>query len=190
MVRLMVTKGPKQTDARGTLARDILRMVAHTLAGRTPARTTDLIAAFSPADREDRNRIWKTIKYLEEKNRIEMEEHGGEWYVTLTRDGELKIDEDAIWNMAVKTPGRWDHKWRLVMFDLPTERDRNRHSFRAKLEDLGFKLYQRSVFIFPYECHEEIHTIAKWYGVDDYIRYIVATEVHDMRKFAKAFDLL
>jgi len=58
-----------------------------------------------------------------------------------------------------------------------------------QLEDLGFKLYQRSVFIYPYECHEEVHTIAKWYGVDQYIRYIVATEVHDMRKYVQEFDL-
>jgi DNA-binding transcriptional regulator PaaX len=189
MARMLGPKTARQTDTRGTLARDILHMVADALAGRAPARTADLIAAFSPESRDERNRIWKTIKYLEEKDRIEIREQNGDLYVTLTRTGENKLDEDAIWDLAVKTPGRWDHKWRLVLFDLPVGESRNRHSFRAKLEDLGFRLYQRSVFIYPYECGSEIDAIARWYGVDEHIRYIVATEIHDMHRFAREFGL-
>ncbi len=178
------------TAVRGALTKDLLRLV-HAVSSKNAIVSTDeLIGYFNPVGREARNRIWKTIKYLEEKNRIHIEHRGEEQYVYLTAEGRIKLNEDAIWEMVVRRPEEWDQKWRLVMFDLPSERDRHRHSFRVKLEDLGFKLYQRSVFIFPYECHEEIHTIAKWYGIDEHIRYIVATEVHDTRHFAKLFDLL
>jgi len=179
---------------RGELAKDILRLVAAGVVVGGMAvvapKTLQLIDYLNPKGRFERNRIWKTIKYLEEKNRIRIEDRGDALYVHLTSDGRLKLNEDAIWDMAVKKPYRWDHKWRLVMFDLPVRHNKTRDSFRLKLADIGFKLYQRSVFIYPYECHEEVHAIAQWYGVDEYIRYIVATEVHDMRRFAKIFDLL
>jgi DNA-binding transcriptional regulator PaaX len=179
------------TRGRGDLTKHILQFIERVFRESTAApRTIELIEQFNPEDRIERNKIWKTIKYLEEKNRIHIEERGDDMYVYLTAEGRIKLNEDAIWGMVVQKPENWDQKWRLVMFDFPAERDRHRHSFRVKLEDLGFKLYQRSVFIYPFECHEEVHTIAKWYGVDEYIRYIVATEVHDMRRFAKLFDLL
>lgn len=181
---------------RGELARDILRLVgAGVIAGvgtiaAASTNTVQLIDYLNPKGIHERNRIWKAIKYLESKHRIVMEDRGGKTYVVLTDRGRLQLNEDAIWEMTVTKPYRWDHKWRIVMFDIPRSRDKARQPFRLKLQDLGFRLYQRSVFIYPYECHEEVHTIAKWYGVDQYIRYIVATEIHDMRTFVKTFDLL
>lgn len=177
---------------QGQLARDILKLVgAGVVVGATviAPNTAQLIDYFDPKGRTERNRLWKCVKYLERKHRIQIEERGGEKYVFLTAAGRTKLDEDAVWDLAVNKPRAWDRKWRLVMFDFPSHIP-TRHSFRGKLEDLGFIQYQRSVFIYPYECHEEIHTIARWYGLDEYVRYVVATEVHDMRRFAKLFDLL
>jgi DNA-binding transcriptional regulator PaaX len=179
---------------RGELSRDILRLVGAGIAlsgiAFAAPNTLQLIDYFDPRGRDERNRIWKTIKYLEQKNRIVIERRQGRDIVTLTEHGRLILSEDAVAELAVRTPRRWDRKWRLVMFDFPARYERVRAPFRSKLQDLGFKLYQRSVFIFPYECHEEVHTVAQWYGVDDFIRYIVASEIHDTREFAKQFDLL
>lgn len=151
----------------------------------------ELIDCFKPSGRRERDRIWSAIKYLESKHRIKIYERGAQRIVKLARKGEIELNAQAIDDLAIKRPWRWDGKWRFVMFDFPTaHRSTLRHSFRLKLGDLGFMPYQRSVYIYPYECHEEVHVVAKWYGVDPYIRYIVATEVHDMRKFAELFDLL
>lgn len=178
---------------QGELARDILRLVGAgiVVAGAAFAapNTVQLIKYFDPKSPRERNRIWKTIKYLEAKHKIDLEEREGVLSVILTAQGRLQLDEDAVWELAVRRPYRWDRKWRIVMFDFPARHEHARKAFRLKLQDLGFVLYQRSVFIYPYECHEEVHTIAKWYGVDQYIRYIVATEVHDMREFVKVFGL-
>ena len=174
--------------------KNILRLVAAgvVIGGAAVAapNTLQLIDYFDPKGKYERNRIWKAIKYLESKHRIILQEHDGALYVELTTTGQREHSGTFIEDIEVKTPKYWDHKWRFVMFDLPVRFGKTRHVFRHKLQDLGFRSYQRSVFIYPYECHEEVHTIAKWYGVDQYIRYIVATEVHDMRRFAKEFDLL
>ncbi len=178
---------------RGELARDILRLIGAGVAvGATivAPNTVQLIDYLDPKGRNERNRIWKTIKYLEEKDRVTFQERDGHTYVQLTATGRQQLDEDAIWELAIARPRRWDHKWRIVMFDLPSKRETARQAFRHKLEDLGFKFYQRSVFIFPYECAQEVNTVAQWYGVEQYVRYIVATEINDMRRFAQLFDLL
>ena len=179
---------------RGELTKDILRLVGAgvVMGGMALAapNTLQLLDYFDPKGRHERNRIWKGIKYLESKNRIRIERKDGKQFVFLTERGRICLNEHSIDELAVRVPRRWDHKWRMVLFDLPIRYGNVRHLFRLKLEDLGFKLYQRSVFIYPYECHEEVHTIAKWYGVDEHVRYIVAMEVHDMRKFARAFDLI
>lgn len=179
---------------RGELTKDILRLVAAGVLIGTAAvaapNTLQLVEYFDPKNRNERKRIWDAIKYLEQKNRIVLEEVGGKSYVQLTSGGRISLNEDKIWELRVDRPRSWDKKWRLVMFDFPARYEKARHAFRIKLEDLGFRLYQRSVFIYPYECHEEVHTVAHWFGVDEHIRYIVATEIHDMRRFAKEFDLL
>ncbi|MBI2030364.1 CRISPR-associated endonuclease Cas2 [Candidatus Kaiserbacteria bacterium] len=179
---------------RGELTKDILRLVAAgvVVGGMAVAapNTVQLIDYLNPKGVRERKRIWGIIKYLEQKNRIRIEERGNVQYVHLTSIGELKLNEATVWDITIRQPHHWDRKWRIVMFDLPSKHEQARKSFRLKLEDLGFKLYQRSVFIYPHECQEEVLTIAKWYGIDEHIRYIVATEIHDTRKFVKEFDLL
>jgi DNA-binding transcriptional regulator PaaX len=76
------------------------------------------------------------------------------------------------------------------MFDFPSRFERVRRPFRNKLCDFGLMAYQKSIFIYPYECQEEILTLAEFYGVREFIRYIVAEEISDMREFVKKFDLL
>lgn len=178
---------------RGELAHDVLRLVGAGVAMGAvivAPNMAQVIDYFNPKGQAERRRIWRTIKYLEEKNRVKIEERDGDQYIHLTVSGRKKLTENTVWELTVDKPYRWDSKWRMVMFDLPARHNKVRNVFRLKLEDLGFVQYQRSVFIYPYECHKEVHTVAKWYGIDDYVRYIVATEVHDMRRFVKLFDLL
>ncbi len=178
---------------RGELTTSILRAVDEitsksALAGTLEVR--EVINFFHPENRHQRNQIWKAIKYLESRDRLKVLDDGLNTSVMLTRNGRTQLHEDSIQTLEIRRPSRWDKKWRLVMFDLPMRHGNVRQAFRHKLQDFGFKMYQKSVFIYPYECLEEVNTVAHWYGVKEYVRYIVASEIHDIRKFVVAFDLL
>jgi len=67
----------------------------------------------------------------------------------------------------------WDKKWRVVIFDIPQELHNSRIKFRKKLKNLGFYMLQKSVFIFPYQCEDELGDICKDVGVSDYIDILV-----------------
>ena len=73
-----------------------------------------------------------------------------------------------------KVRGKWDKKWRLIVFDIPEEMHKERVNFRKKIKLLGFEMIQKSVFIFPYPCEEEIADIAGRLGVSDYIDILIA----------------
>lgn len=180
---------------RGELTKDILRLVAAGVivgsVGIVAPNAIQLIEYFQPRSRAERNKIWKAIKYLEAREKLLLTEDSKRGIsATLTEKGRAQLNEDSIWDLRIDPPRRWDRKWRLIMFDLPVRHERARHPFRRKLEDFGLKLYQRSVFIYPHECYKEVRTVAEWYGVHRYVRYIVATEINDMRVFVRKFDLL
>lgn len=177
---------------RGEITKDILRLVGAgvIMAGAIAApNAVQLIDMFDPKSPRERNRIWKALKYLESKRHVELDNEGAHTFVRLTESGKRRLDEERIWEMTIQSPRRWDRKWRLVLFDIPARSETIRQSFRQKLEDFGLKLYQRSVFIYPHECYEQVTIVAKWYGVDMHVRYIVAEEINDARKFLKEFDL-
>ena len=71
----------------------------------------------------------------------------------------------------------WDKKWRLVIFDIPQELHLARIKFRKKLKNLGFFMLQKSVFVLPYPCHEEIGDICEQLDISDYVDIITAEDV-------------
>ena len=75
------------------------------------------------------------------------------------------------------TNDKWDKKWRVVIFDIPQELHKERVKFRRKLKSLGFVMLQKSVFVFPYSCHEEVADICINLRISDYVNLIIAESI-------------
>ena len=88
------------------------------------------------------------------------------------------------------TKKKWDRKWRIVIFDIPEELHKNRNSFRAKIKNLGFYMLQRSVFVFPYPCEEELNELCSRLNISDYVDVIRADSIGFKEKeIKKYFDI-
>lgn len=72
---------------------------------------------------------------------------------------------------------KWDHQWRIVIFDIPQEMYRQRNNFRNKLKSFGFYMLQKSVFVFPYQCEEELGDICGDLGISEYVDIITAHKI-------------
>ncbi len=176
---------------RGELVKDVLRLVGLGVIGvptYSAPNTAQILQFLDPKNDRQKKKIWNIVRYLEKRGDVYIKEESGHAYVYLSAKGKLRLNSDTIWQLQLTEPRRWDKKWRIVMFDFPT-RTRSRHEFRSKLEDFGFQMYQRSVFIYPHECRDEVFMVAKWLKVHQHIRYIVAEEIHDMPKYIRLFDL-
>lgn len=83
----------------------------------------------------------------------------------------------------------WDRKWRIVTFDIPEKIKKVREALRYHLRNLGFKELHRSVFIFPYECKNEIEYIVEFYNARRFVRYIEANYVDNELDLKQKFNL-
>jgi len=109
--------------------------------------------------------------------------------VVITKKGKERILKYSLEDMEIKKPVKWDGKWRLVMFDIPDYKRKASNVLRHKLESLGFIPYQKSIFIFPYDCRNEIDYIREIYEVGGNVKLIVAEEIDDTDYFKHKFHL-
>lgn len=107
-----------------------------------------------------------TFYYLKNKGLIRMEKKNKQIYVFLTKDGEWEAGKYQINELYIKPQKRWDGKWRVIIFDIPEVSRIKREAFRGKLKELGFYQLQKSVWVHPYPCREEIELLREFFGLD------------------------
>lgn len=113
-----------------------------------------------------------TIKRLYRSKLIDYkEEKDGSVILKLSENGKKKILKYNLDRIEIKKPKRWDNIWRMVIFDIPEIHKKGRTALTAKLKELGFYHLQKSVFIYPYECKNEIDFIAEIFNLAPYIRF-------------------
>ncbi len=85
---------------------------------------------------------------------------GKEKHVELTPKGLDRILKLSIDNIKISRPKIWDKKWRVVIFDVPEKKHYSRDMLRNRLVNIGFVQIQKSVYVFPFECTNEIAAIS------------------------------
>ena len=115
----------------------------------------------------------ETIKRLYQSKLIDYkEDKDGTVMLTLSEKGKSRILKYDIDKIEIKKPARWDKLWRLVVFDIPEDKNLGRKALAAKLKELGFYPMQKSVFIYPYECKDEIDFITEIFELSPYVRFL------------------
>ena len=91
--------------------------------------------------------------------------------------------------MEIKKSAKWDGKWRMVLFDIPDSDKKIREVLRFHLKRLGFYNYQKSVFIYPHNCKDEIDFLIEFYQIRRYVRQLVVSEIDNDFHLRKIFKL-
>ena len=95
--------------------------------------------------------------------RIEKEDH--QIRISLTNKGRKAAGWLQIDALEIKPPRKWDRKWRIVIFDIAQLKKFYREAFRQKLKELGFFPLQKSVWVHPFDCRDEIELLRKFFGL-------------------------
>jgi CRISPR-associated endonuclease Cas2 len=113
---------------------------------------------------------------------------GPKWQ--LTPAGKKLFDQKNLLKIKLDKPAVWDGRWRLVIFDIPQQVGRHsRDIFRRKLNDLGFKMLQRSVFISPWPGAEAVSELARLLELENYVRIFEVKFLSADQEFKKHFGL-
>ena len=159
---------------------------------RSPRRYFKIIKAMGRAWREvNEKQLNDSIRSLYKSKLIDMiENKDGSITMISTEKGRKKIVAFNLDNMIIKKPVFWDKKWRIVTFDIPENFKEARNALREKLKELGFLKYQKSIFIYPYECKSEIDFVIEFFEIRPFVRYITAEKLDNEIDFKKRFRLL
>lgn len=138
-----------------------------------------------------REKILRSLKNLEKNEIIELVEKDDKVIIYLKDVNNAKVIEYSIESLLKykQQKKQWNGKWFLVFFDVPEIQRNKRDYLRKFLKRLGFYQYQKSVYLFPYECEKEVELIKKIVEGAKYMKYIIAEKIEDENSAKKYFAL-
>ncbi len=108
--------------------------------------------------------------------------------IKLNYDKEPKIKKFIFDVLSISKPKAWDKKWRVLIFDVPVNFNRARQAMTLKLRELGFYQLQKSVWLHPFPCEDEILFVASIFNIEEFINILVVEKIlkeADIKKFFK-----
>ncbi|MDO8515164.1 MAG: hypothetical protein Q7S14_01565 [bacterium] len=137
----------------------------------------------------EKDNFKKRLMKLKSKNMVKVYLKDGKEVVEITKDGITTALKYKFANMQIKRPGKWDGKWRIVIFDVPDGQRHLRDSFRTKLQHLGFYQLNESVYVYPYPCFEEIEYLRNYFFVGGSVTLITAEKIEGDDNLSSIFHL-
>lgn len=151
----------------------------------------EVIRLYFRKKRFERDRLLRDLKNLQKRDLCDFIEHSdGSIEIVLAKKGKKLKIRRKLDTLKIPRPKRWDQKWRLVIFDVPHDKKQARGALRELLYQLGFYPLQKSVYIHPYPCEEEIDFVASVFGVRKYIVLLTVSEFEGEEKLRNRFGLM
>ena len=141
----------------------------------------------------NRKRFSDTFSYLRRRGYIHIGSKGGGTHIELTSRGRLQAHNKYTRMLAMRPahPRSWDSKWRLILFDVPTVERVKRDAFRALIRRLGAVMVQKSVWIYPYDCTEEVQLLKDFFGLNDsHVRLVTTNSIGDDSAYRRHFKIV
>jgi hypothetical protein len=147
---------------------------------------------FNKLDKKARDKEYsQLLGYMKKRGLIDYEfnyQHKSFNGIKLTATGVQRAKRAELERLAIPKPSKWDKKWRIVFFDIPEKHKQARNHLSKKLKDIGFMQLQKSVWIHPFPCRDEIATIAEQYEIRDYVTFVETDAIDSHDKLLEAFS--
>jgi len=107
--------------------------------------------------------------------------------VIITKKGKTRLLEYDLLDMKLRE--KPDGKWRIIIYDVAELGKQQRDAFRGMLKRLKFLQIQKSVYITPFPCYEEIEYIRQRFGLSSEVKMIVATGLEETEAYNTYFGI-
>ncbi|MBU3926043.1 hypothetical protein KJ763_02655 [Patescibacteria group bacterium] len=170
----------REKDPKIELTKEILKGLAaggFIVASFALPNLLQVFSLFGVKTARERYIIKRTIERLEKQKLINIYEKGDDMVIEITKNGNKKVLKYKINEMILCRPKKWDKKWRIITFDIPETKKMARNALNAKLKKLEIYPLQKSLFICPFECQNEIDFIGEFFNVRKFIKYFVVEKI-------------
>jgi hypothetical protein len=122
------------------------------------------------------------------KGLVEKIQKNGETVIVINEKGKRhRLSYELV--KLTKKSGKWDGKWRMVIFDIDEKRKKKRDYLRYYLEKLGFRQMQKSVWVSPFDCENEIKYIREILEVPHEVKIGVLERIENDEDLREWFDV-
>lgn len=138
----------------------------------------------------DRRYLYRIVREFYLDRLVSMTDNGdGTTTTVLTEKGKRRALTFNFGKMKINTPEIWDGFWHIVIFDIPEKYKAARFSLRDKLLALGFFQCQKSVYIHPFPCEDEVDFISQFFDVGRFVRYGILKHITNEAELLLRFNL-
>ena len=107
----------------------------------------------------------------------------------LTTAGERMLRQLELHDYGLRRPKRWDHKWRVLIFDIPERRKATREKVRRTLITIGFERLQDSVWVYPYDCEDLLTLLKADFHIGADVLYLIVDSIENDKHLRSRFGL-
>lgn len=125
-------------------------------------------------------------KRLVENGLVKYSENG---MLFLTPIGKKKLEQFERLDFKIKTPKKWDGKWRVLIFDIKERKRSIRDKIRITLNFIGFIRLQNSVWVYPYDCEDLITLLKADFGIGREVLYMIVDKIENDKALKNHFKL-
>jgi DNA-binding transcriptional regulator PaaX len=134
----------------------------------------------------------RVLAELKRQGLVQIKQDADRLHYTVTPAGAYRLQQLMLDEIIIEIPKKWDKRWRVVSFDVPISYSKQRMAFTQKLRGYHFVLLQKSVWIHPAPCFDQIEQLASHYNI---MRYCTLLEVSRLdepttRKLLRHYDSL
>src|SRR3989344_8360432 len=126
---------------------------------------------------------------LKAKGYVRFIEKHGKKSIEITENGRRALALALARETApARKKRRWDHRWRLVAFDISETRKGVRDRLRRIMHECGFLRLQDSLWISPYDCEELIGLVKTDLKLGTSVIYAVVEELENDKWIKEQFE--
>lgn len=125
---------------------------------------------------------------LATKGFIMFEDRDGRRYARITEMGQRVLELERK-KVIITKKRKWDHRWRVVIFDIPERRRKVRVRLRLFMQEYGFVRLQDSVWIYPYDCEDLIALAKAKFRIGLDVLYMIVEQLEHDKHLREHFCL-
>ena len=162
-----------------------------------PMAAKPFIDAAKEAERNKRQKEWQkfnlwrlrqVIKRMQHSKLVEIKEEQGIPIIKITHRGKQKLLRYKVDEMTLDE-SNWDGKWRLIIYDVAKAKRANSEMFRIMLNKLRFLKLQRSVYLTPFKCEDEIEYLRLLFEIGNEVQILKVGSLENEVAYRRYFGI-
>jgi len=136
-----------------------------------------LESVMKPLDIPERERIYRNLK---RQGLVQIDKAENDSYrLTITPAGAHRLTSETLDEIEVPKMKKWDGRWRLTCYDIPAGKNVERRALAKHLQRMGFTMLQKSMWVHPHECIEQVGQITDSLGISRYVSVVEVVKLDE-----------